>query len=93
MANIPRLMAVLKHDETRSAWIQPLAVVLNIGHILTKTEQPYCYYKLVRDIIRTVKIHVLSNSSQGSSPPFYNSVYKIRGWLSMNIRFPLVYIH
>ena len=27
MANIPYLRAVLIHDATRSAWIQPLAVV------------------------------------------------------------------
>ena len=27
MANIPWLRAVLAHDATRSAWIQPLAVV------------------------------------------------------------------
>ena len=52
MANIPRLRAVLTHDATRSAWI------LAIYHKLP--EVPYCYYKLVTNIIRAVKINVLS---------------------------------
>ena len=38
MANIPWLRAVLIHDATRSAWIQPLAVrgVLSIYHKLLR---------------------------------------------------------
>ena len=44
MANIPRLRAVLWHDA--------------IGHIPQTPEVPYCYYKLVTNVIRAVKINV-----------------------------------
>ena len=47
MANIPRLRAVLRNGA-------------NIGHIPQTPEVPYCYYKLVTNVIRAVKIHVLS---------------------------------
>ena len=59
MANIPRLRAVLKHDATRGAWIQPLAVVQYIGHIPQTPEVLYCYYKLVTNVMRAVNINVL----------------------------------
>ena len=38
-----------KHNTMWSAWTQP-----------TTPEVPYCYYKLVTNVIRAVKIHVLS---------------------------------
>ena len=58
MANIPRQRDVLKHDAMRSAWIQPLAVVH--WQLYHKPKVPYCYYKLVTNVIRAGKIHVLS---------------------------------
>ena len=58
MANIPRLRDVLKYDTTQSAWTQPLAVVY--CHI-SNPQVPCCYYKLVTNVIRAVKINVLSN--------------------------------
>ena len=59
MPNMTRLRAVLRHDVTRSAWTQPLDVVY--WPIFHKTpEVPYCYYKLVTNVIRAVKISVLS---------------------------------
>ena len=57
MANIPWLRAVM-HDATRSAWIQPLAVVY--WPYTTNPEVTYCYYKLVAHLIKAVKIQVLS---------------------------------
>jgi hypothetical protein len=58
MANISRLRAVLMHNTTLSAWIPPLPWY--IGHIPQTPEVPYYYYKLVTNVIRAVKIHVLS---------------------------------
>jgi hypothetical protein len=57
MANIPLLRAVLRHDALRSAWTQLLAVVY---WPYTTSPVPYCYYKLVTNVIRAVKINVLS---------------------------------
>ena len=57
IVNIPWLWAVLMHDATRSAWIQPLSIVIWPYNI---PEVPYCYYKLVTNVIRTVKSNVLS---------------------------------
>ena len=55
MANIPRLRAVLMHDATSECL--DTAVV----YWLSQTpEVPYCYYKLVTNVIRAVKITVLS---------------------------------
>ena len=48
MANIPLLRAVLRHDATRSVWIQPLAVVY-------WPEVPYLYFKRIANMIRAVK--------------------------------------
>ena len=70
MANIPRLRAVLTHDATRSARTQTLAVY--IGHISQTPKVPYCYYKLVTNVIRAVKRNV-------SSYPWYNEDYKLGG--------------
>jgi hypothetical protein len=55
MANIPRLRAVLTHKECLDT-----ALTCGILAIYHKPEVPYCYFKLVTNIIRTVKIHVLS---------------------------------
>jgi hypothetical protein len=57
MDNIPLLRAVLKHDASQSAWTQPVAVVY--WPYITNPDVHYCYYKLVTNVIRTVKIHVL----------------------------------
>ena len=51
MSYIPQLRTVLKHDTARSAWIQSY-----IGHIPQTPEVPYCYYKLVTNVIRAVKL-------------------------------------
>ena len=61
MANIPQLKAVLMHNATRSARTQHLAVVQYIGHISQTPEVPDCYYKLITNVIRAVKINVLSS--------------------------------
>jgi hypothetical protein len=58
MANIPQLRSVLMHDATRSAWIQALAMVY--WPYTTNPGVPYSYYKLVTNVIRAVKINVLS---------------------------------
>ena len=58
MANIPRLRDVLKTDATLSVWIQPVAMVY--WSYTTYPEGPYCYYKLVTNKIRSVKVYVLS---------------------------------
>ena len=49
---------VHKHDTTWNAWRQPLDVVYR--PYITNHEVPYCYYKLVINVIRAVKIIVLS---------------------------------
>jgi hypothetical protein len=54
MANIPRLRAVLMHDSTWSAWIK-----WYIGQISQTPEVPYCYYKLVTNVIRAVNFFVI----------------------------------
>ena len=46
------------HNATRSAWLQPLAVVY--WPYTTNPEVPYCFYKLLTKVIRTVKTNVLS---------------------------------
>ena len=56
MAYIP-LLRTVGHDATRSARTQPVA--LYIGHISQTPEVPYCYYKLVTNVIRAVKINVV----------------------------------
>jgi hypothetical protein len=58
ITNIPRLRAVHLHDATRSAWTQSLAVVYWPN--ITNPQVPYCYCKLITNVIRAVKIHVLS---------------------------------
>jgi hypothetical protein len=55
MANIPRLRTVHRRDTMQMAWTQPLAMVY-----WQYTIKLYCYYKLVSNVIRAVKIHVLS---------------------------------
>ena len=65
MGNTPWLRAVLRHNATRSAWIQPLPVVYWPYRVRVRVnpqtpEVPYCYYKLVTNVIRAVNIHVLS---------------------------------
>lgn len=44
--------AVLTHDTTRSAWIQLLAVVY-WPYNTTPRGMPYCFNKLVTNVIRT----------------------------------------
>ena len=60
MANIPRHKAVLMHDAvpgyTPWQWY--------IGHKPQTPEVPYCYYKLFTNVIRAVKINVLSYPCQ-----------------------------
>ena len=83
MAVLPRLRAVLRHAAMRSSWIKPLAVVY--WPYITNPEVPYCYYKLVTNVIRAVKIHFVIHvlygliyhsfqpiSIQGSNRPVYN---------------------
>jgi hypothetical protein len=50
MANIQQLKGVLMHDATQY-----------IGHISQTPEVPDCYYKLITNVIRAVKINVLSS--------------------------------
>ena len=81
MANIPRLRAVLMHDTMQSTWIQPLIMVLYIGHISQAPEVSYCYYKLPTNVIRTVNsiffvipvvyglIYLSANQHSGLKPP------------------------
>ena len=68
------------YDATRSAWTQPLAVVYWPYCISQTLEEPYCYYKLVTNIIIAVKLNVLSfpwsdipwlsaNQKSGLEPP------------------------
>ena len=59
MANIPRLRAVLMYDATWSAWIKPLAVVY-WPYIPNPRGALLLNYKLVTNLIRSVKINVLS---------------------------------
>ena len=56
MANVPRLRAVITHNGTWSSRTQPLAVVY--WPYITNPEVPYCYYKLVTNVIRAVKIPI-----------------------------------
>jgi hypothetical protein len=67
-----------------------------IGHISQPPEVPYCYYKLVTNIIRSVKIHVLSYpwytvwyttavSIQGSNHPVHNQIQVLdESWYPYN---------
>ena len=63
MINIPWLRAVLMNKAVWSAWIQQCGVPgyspypWYIGNIPQTPEVPYCYYKLVTNVIRAVKIH------------------------------------
>ena len=63
----------------RSAWVQPLVVVY--WPYTTNPEVPYCYYKLVTNVIRAFKIFVLSYpwcqpiSIQHSNHPIYITLY------------------
>ena len=59
MANIARLRAVLTHNAMQSAWTQP-PYPWYVGYISQTPEVRYCYYKLVTNVIRAVKIHVLT---------------------------------
>jgi hypothetical protein len=59
MANIPRLRDIFMHDAAQRAWIQPS--VWYIGKIPQTPKVPYYNYKLVTNVIRAVKIHVLSH--------------------------------
>jgi hypothetical protein len=52
MANIPRLRAVFKRD---AMW----CLVVYWPYI-TNPEVPYCYYKLVTNVVRAVKQNVVS---------------------------------
>jgi hypothetical protein len=75
------------YDTTWSAWIQPLAVVQYIGHIPPTSMAPYCYYKLVTNMIRAVKKNMFCHTIytiyhgcqpidiQGSNHPVYNCFY------------------
>ena len=58
MANIPWLRAALMHDTK-----QCLDTALSCGILAIYHKPPdvtYCYYKLVANVIRAIKIHVLS---------------------------------
>jgi hypothetical protein len=85
MANVPQLRAVLMHNATRRSWTQPLAVIYwpYTPHLLG----PYCYYKLVTNVIRAVYIRVVipvvdgliyhscqSISIQGLNHPVYRLI-------------------
>jgi hypothetical protein len=52
------MVNILFFCATRSAWIQPFAVVY--WSYTTNPDVPFCYYKLVTNVIRAVKINILS---------------------------------
>jgi hypothetical protein len=53
MTNISRLRTVLKHDNAE-------CLDTALSPIPQPPEVPYCYYKQVTNVIRTVKVNVLS---------------------------------
>ena len=59
MTNIPRLRAVLTQDNAECLDTALISGILAIYH--KPPEVTYCYYKLVTNVIRAVKIHVLSS--------------------------------